>query len=109
MTTTAALRVVYKHSPTCSLSAVALDEMNRFRAAHPAQPVEQLDVFADRPRCMAIEAETGVRHESPQVLVYVGDRVVWHASHRRVTADAVAAAVRAAAADAAPSAPGRAG
>lgn len=92
-----ALRLVYKHSPTCSLSAIALDEMDRFRAAHVEPPVEQLDVFADRPRCMAIEAETGVRHESPQVLLYDGDRVVWHASHRRVTAAAVAAAVAAAA------------
>lgn len=90
------IRVVYKHSPTCSLSAIALDEMDRYRALHPDQPVEQLDVFADRPRCMAIEAETGVRHESPQVLVYRGAEVVWHASHRRVTAQAVAEAVAAA-------------
>lgn len=95
------LRLVYKHSPTCSLSAIALDEMDRFRAAHATPAVEQLDVFADRARCLAIEAETGVRHESPQVLLYDGDRVVWHASHRRVTAaaiaDAVATASRAAA------------
>jgi bacillithiol system protein YtxJ len=67
--------------------------MDRYRRAHPDPAVEQLDVFADRPACVAIETETGVRHESPQVLVFVGDRVVWHASHRRVTADAVAAAV----------------
>lgn len=87
-------RLLYKHSPTCSLSAIALDEMARFRASHPDVPVEQLDVFADRPRCMAIETELGVRHESPQVLLVVDDRVVWHASHRRVTAASVAEAWR---------------
>ncbi|MCE2940448.1 MAG: monothiol bacilliredoxin BrxC family protein [Gemmatimonadota bacterium] len=90
------IRIVFKHSPTCDLSARALVEMDRFRAEHPGAPVEQLDVFADRPACLAIEAETGVRHESPQVLVFVGSQVAWHASHRRVTAQAVAEALAAA-------------
>lgn len=92
----APIRVVFKHSPTCDLSANALVEMDRFRAEQPGTPVEQLDVFADRPACLAIEAETGVRHESPQVLVFAGPTVTWHASHRRVTARAVAEAVAAA-------------
>lgn len=87
------LRVVFKHSPTCGLSAMALTEVDRFRAEYPQQRIEQLDVFADRAQCDAIEAETGVRHESPQLLVFVGSRVVWHASHRKVTASALAAAL----------------
>lgn len=76
---------------------MAHEEMTRFRTQHPAWAVEQLDVFRDRAACHAIEAETGVRHESPQVLIYQNGRVVWHASHRRVTASAVTDAVRASA------------
>lgn len=99
------LRFVYKHSPTCSLSMAAAEEVHAFIAQHPTPPVEQLDVFADRPACQAIERDTGVQHESPQVLLFDGARVVWHASHRRVTAAAMTAAVAAAvAAAAAPSA-----
>jgi bacillithiol system protein YtxJ len=90
------LRLVYKHSPTCSLCHVAEREIAAFRAMHAEPPVAQLDVFSDREACQAIERDTGVRHESPQVLLYDGDRVVWHASHRRVTAAAVTEAVAAA-------------
>ena len=42
----------------------------------------------------AIEAQTGVAHESPQALVLRNGRVAWHASHWQVTADSVAAALR---------------
>ncbi len=80
------LRWVFKHSPACPISFAAHREVSAFRAAHPDIPVETLDVFVDRDRCDAIEAATGVRHESPQVLLFEGETVRWHASHRRVTA-----------------------
>jgi hypothetical protein len=35
-----------------------------------------------------------VMHESPQVIVLRNGQVVWNASHFRITADAVAEAVR---------------
>jgi bacillithiol system protein YtxJ len=75
------------------LSQAAEVEVRAFIAAHAHPVVQQLDVFADRPACQAIERDTGVRHESPQVLLFAGDQVVWHASHRRVTAAAMAEAV----------------
>jgi bacillithiol system protein YtxJ len=91
---TAPLHWIFKHSPTCPISADALDEVETFRAAHPDVPVEQLDVFADRGRCRAIADATGVRHQSPQVLLCEGDAVLWHASHGQVTAAHMAEAVR---------------
>lgn len=87
------LRLVYKHSPTCELSQAAAREVAAFRAQYAEPPVEQLDVFRDRARCQEIERVTGVRHESPQMLLYDGATVVWHASHRRVTVAAIADAV----------------
>ncbi len=91
------LRFIYKHSPTCGMSARAKTQVDRFRAAHPTVPLEELDVFRDRMRCDAIETDTGVRHESPQILLFKGDAVLWHASHGRVTVAAMSEAFEAAA------------
>lgn len=86
--------VVYKHSPICDLSAGALDEMNLFRAQAPSDlDLRLVDVLSARPASQLFEARTGVRHESPQVLVIKNGIVTWNASHRRITAGAVAAAL----------------
>ena len=45
----------------------------------------------------AVAQKLGVRHETPQALVIRDRRVVWAASHFRVTAKAVDAAIKAAA------------
>jgi bacillithiol system protein YtxJ len=47
----------------------------------------------ERPLSQAIEAATGVRHESPQALVVQQGRVTWHASHGAITAPRLAAAL----------------
>ena len=42
----------------------------------------------------AIESRFGVEHESPQVIVLRKGQVCWDASHFKITAEAVAKAVR---------------
>lgn len=88
------LVVIYKHSPICSLSEAAIVEFDAFVRSNEA-PVAlyQVDVIGARPASQRIEAVTGVRHESPQVLVLSEGAVVWHASHRRVRADDLAAQI----------------
>ncbi len=82
--------VIYKHSPICEISADALDEIHGFLAQAPAGlDVRIVDVLSARPASQHIETRTGVRHESPQVLVLARGEVVWNASHRRVTAAAL--------------------
>jgi bacillithiol system protein YtxJ len=85
--------VLYKHSPTCGLSAMALDEVRAFADAHPDVPVYLVDVFAQRPLSNAVEESLGIRHESPQAIVFRGGAPVWHGSHRRVARAALATAV----------------
>jgi bacillithiol system protein YtxJ len=86
--------VLYKHSPICDLSERALEEMRAFLAEAPAGlDARIVDVLSARPASQWIEARTGVRHESPQALVIKNGVVTWSASHRRVTATAVAAAL----------------
>lgn len=86
--------VVYKHSPICDLSEQALEEMHEFlRIAHPEPDVRIVDVISSRPASRHLESKTGIRHESPQVLVLRNGAAAWNASHRRITATAVDAAV----------------
>lgn len=41
----------------------------------------------DRPLSLAVEAQTGVPHQSPQVICLVGGRAVAQASHHDITAE----------------------
>ena len=92
----APLAVLYKHSTTCSLSAMAYEEVAQYLKRPDAEPIQLVDLLAFRPISNAIETRSGIRHESPQILILKQGEVVWNASHRRVTAQAIADAVNAA-------------
>jgi bacillithiol system protein YtxJ len=84
--------IVYKHSPTCSLCGWSQHVLGRM-AEQDGVTLELVDVLAQRPLSQAIEAQFGVRHESPQILVIDDGRVTWHASHRGVAPERVRAAL----------------
>jgi bacillithiol system protein YtxJ len=66
-----------------------LDEVEAFLAAHPNVKAYQVDVRAERPLSQQIAARTGVRHESPQVIILRHGAAVWSASHDEITAGAI--------------------
>jgi len=80
--------VVFKHSTTCPISTAAYTEMSRFKG-----DVAVVEVQRSRILSKEIERRTGVRHESPQVLVLLKGKVVWNASHWNVNAHEVQQAV----------------
>jgi bacillithiol system protein YtxJ len=86
---TAPLAVVFKHSPRCGLSALTAREIAAFLEARPEVPVYRVDVVQERPLSAEVERRSGVRHESPQVLVLRDGTVEWHGSHRAITAEAL--------------------
>lgn len=88
--------LLYKHSPTCGLSAMALDEVTAFLGAHPDVPVYQVDVLSSRSLSNEIESSLGIRHESPQAIVFRDGVAVWHGSHRGVNRARLTEAVAAA-------------
>jgi bacillithiol system protein YtxJ len=92
--------LIFKHSPHCDLSAMAHDEVSRYTAEASAIPVLLVDVIHQRALSTRIETELSLLHESPQAILMDKGRVIWHASHRRVTAKAIRDAVAAGAATA---------
>ena len=87
--------LLFKHSRTCGTSAQALDEL----LAHLDELGTNaryaiVTVQTHREVSTAVAKTLGIRHETPQVLLIQDGRVVWSASHFRVTADAVDAAIR---------------
>jgi bacillithiol system protein YtxJ len=94
--------LVFKHSFTCGISAEALDELidhlnAEFDAAGGPDPrYAMVTVQTHRDVSNAVSIRLGVRHETPQALLIRNGRVVWAASHFRVTADAMRKALAAA-------------
>ena len=95
--------LLFKHSYTCGISAEALEELvSHLTAGAGDRPTidpryAMVTVQTHRDVSNAVTTRLGVRHETPQALLISGGRVVWAASHFRVTADAVQQALNAAA------------
>ncbi len=88
--------LIFKHSYTCGVSAEALDELVSHLNGKPtAASYAMVTVQTHREVSNAVAKKLGVRHETPQALLIRDGRVVWSASHFRVTADAVVDAIKA--------------
>lgn len=81
--------VVFKHSTTCPISSGAYREMEDI----PGE-VALIEVQTARDLAREIGTRTGIRHESPQVIIFRNGEAVWHASHWKVTTHAVEQARR---------------
>ena len=82
--------LLYKHSLTCGTSGLAFEEIQDLAASRPAAlRIGVVRVQPAREVSTEIARRYGVRHESPQVLLMQNGRVLWHASHFRVTADGI--------------------
>lgn len=81
---------LFLHDEWCPVSTRAWDEM-----ALVEGDVALVDVTAGRELTSAIAARTGVKHESPQVIVLRDARARWTASHGSITHEAVRAAMAA--------------
>ena len=87
--------LLFKYSATCGTSAQALDELFAHLNEHPADATYAIvTVQTHRAVSNAIAGTLGIRHETPQMLLIRDRRVVWSASHYRVTAEAVERALQ---------------
>ncbi|MFS0727975.1 bacillithiol system redox-active protein YtxJ [Paenibacillus sp. 1P07SE] len=79
--------VIFKHSTTCPVSANALSEFEHYLDAHPdnATTYALVKVIESRPVSNQIAEDTGVKHESPQIILLQGGKKYWTASHWSIT------------------------
>jgi bacillithiol system protein YtxJ len=86
--------VVFKHSETCPVSWMAKRQVDEFVRHHPEVPLRVVIVQKERQLSNRVAAETGIRHESPQVLVFRRGQVTEDASHAEVTSQFLTASTR---------------
>lgn len=79
--------VILKHSTTCPVSANALEEFESYLADQPNHEPEYVlvKVIESRPVSNRIAEDTGVKHESPQIIWIKNKEKQWAASHWSVT------------------------
>ena len=79
--------LVFKHSATCGISSHVLGDVDAFLSEDPAVPMGIVDVIEDRMLSDRIALQTGIRHESPQLIAFRHKKPVWHASHWSIDLD----------------------
>ena len=89
-------QLVFKHSHRCSICIIAKEKLEEnFSALDEKADMNFVNVVHSRAVSDALTDQTGVRHESPQVLIINDQKVVWHDSHHSIKADAVLEALKA--------------
>lgn len=77
-------QLIFKHSTRCSISSMAKTRLEREWNLEDAQPW-YLDLIACRSISNAIANKLNVIHESPQAILLVNGKVVYHASHNSIS------------------------
>lgn len=79
--------VVFKHSTRCSISAAALNRLERNWKDEEMAVVKPyyLDLLSYRPVSNAIADTFGVYHQSPQILIIHKGACVYHTSHMDIS------------------------
>ncbi|RMF03016.1 MAG: bacillithiol system redox-active protein YtxJ [Bacteroidetes bacterium] len=82
--------LIFKHSTSCSISALAKTRLERhWKLANTQVVTYYLDLLAQRELSSRIASQFGVRHESPQVLLIRDGRCVYDASHLSISVEAI--------------------
>lgn len=77
--------MLFKHSPTCIISANANSQVEEFCDSNPDVPVYMVSVKKQRPLSNRIAESTGIEHASPQIIVFRKGTPTAVASHNEIT------------------------
>lgn len=80
--------LLFKHSRYCGVSCEALDELQAHidGRANGTVAYKMITVQTHRPVSDAAAQRLGLRHETPQAILLRDGKVIWNASHFRITA-----------------------
>ena len=83
--------LLFKHSRYCGVSCEALDELqSHIESAGGDTAYKMITVQTHRAVSDAVVERLGLRHETPQAILVRDGKVVWNASHFRITATQLA-------------------
>ena len=79
--------IVFKKSPICPISSNAEKEFRSWLDAggKDQAAVSWVDVINQRPLARGLTELLGIRHESPQALLFRDGECVWNDSHQKLT------------------------
>lgn len=76
--------IIYKHSSTCSRSAMMKEHVDEFAKKHPEVSIFMNVVQHNEELKWAIQDKFNIKHESPQIIIVRNDVVVAQANHLEV-------------------------
>lgn len=81
--------VFLKHSTTCPISVSAYEEITEFAKTEKGQNFLYyvIHVGENRPLSNYLAERYQIQHESPQVFLFQDGQLIWHESHRAITAE----------------------
>jgi bacillithiol system protein YtxJ len=86
--------LLFKHSRTCGISCEALEELHaHVESASTDAAYKVITVQSHRRLADEVTMRFGIRHETPQAILLRDGQPVWSASHFRVTARQLDAAL----------------
>lgn len=85
--------LLFKHSLICGVSSSALEELMAFAEDNPNAHILLLEIQPFRDLSNEVARRSGIPHRSPQALVIQEGRVLWHASHWKITVTNIARAM----------------
>lgn len=84
--------VIFKHSATCPISAMARRRILHLNDDKDPE-VFELVVQSSRRLSQKLEQDLGIRHESPQVIILHNQTPIYDASHHLISVDGIRAAI----------------
>ncbi|MEN9447541.1 MAG: hypothetical protein RJA25_831 [Bacteroidota bacterium] len=76
------LFAIFKHSTRCSVSAMAKNRVER--NWNLSMPIYYLDLLQHRSISNLIATQTGIEHQSPQLIVFKNGKAIYNASHNAI-------------------------
>lgn len=81
--------LVFKHSTRCHISSTALKNFNMEMKSTDGITFYYLDLLNFREISNQIAKDTGIEHQSPQVLFIQGGKILYTATHHSIDAEKV--------------------
>ncbi len=77
-------QIIFKHSPRCVISNMALSRLNKATEIADAD-YYMLNVLTDKPLSNIVADDFNVHHESPQILIIKNGECIYTESHNGIT------------------------